>query len=211
MTCTRDRLPKSPARPSQLAADVPLHTRDVFRRRPIGFVQKLLGQAYGAQRQAHRLDDASAVRQRDLTRAAAKIDQQAAALRPRFAHYAAMDEPRLFESGDDLQVPSRLGLDPGDKCLSVPCIAQRGGGNRAHTVRGCLLHCLVETFEGAQGAGHRIGRDHSALEDAGAEARHFAIFVENFQPVLFDAGDLEPAGIRSDVDRSEGLHSLHGS
>jgi hypothetical protein len=29
--------------------------------------------------------------------------------------------------------------------------------------------------------------------------------------MLFDAGDLEPAGIRSDVDRGEGLHSLHGS
>jgi hypothetical protein len=35
--------------------------------------------------------------------------------------------------------------------------------------------------------------------------------LKNFEAMLFDPGDLEPAGIRSDVDRSEGLHSLHGS
>jgi hypothetical protein len=35
--------------------------------------------------------------------------------------------------------------------------------------------------------------------------------VQRLKTVVFYTGDLQPAGVRSDIDSSEGLHSAHGT
>ena len=117
-----------------------------------------------------------------------------------------MDEARLLEAGDDFDIPAGLDFGPGDEGLGVAGVAHGGGGDDADLIDAVFLDSLLEALEGFEGEGHGVGGDEAGIEDACAEAGDFAIFMEGFEAMGDDAGDLEAAGVGADVDGGEDGH-----
>ena len=180
---------ETPLRFSQFACDKLLQSSKLILRRRIAR-KKFFGQANRAQRQAHRLLDAFAFRERDLATAAANVDQQASALSARFAHHPTVDQARLFQAGDDFHFPAGLGFHPGQKSLRIARVAQGRSGDCAHLVGAVQLDRAIETLERHQCPRHGFRRDHAGFKDARTQPRHLAVLVEHFQLVLLDSRDL---------------------
>ena len=193
---------------AQLARDQLPHAREAIARSWI-VREELLGEPHRAEWKADRLLDALVLRERDLTTAAAEVEQQyAAASSGLGAHYADMNQAAFFQAGDDLHVPAGLGLDPGLKCGGIARIAHGRGGHDADAVDAVRLHRALKTLERAQCGRHGFRRDEPGVEDAAAEAGDFAVFCERFEPVRVHAGDLQSAGVGTDVDGGECRHDF---
>ena len=192
---------------AQFAGDKLLHSRKFFFRGRIAG-KEFLGQANRAQRQAHCFLNAFALRERDLATPAADVDQQASALRPRFPHHSAVDEARLFQTGDDLYFPTSFGFDPGQKSLGIAGIAQGRSGYGANPVGAMHFDRAIETLQRHQGAAHRFRRDHAGFKDARSQPRHLAVLMEHFQLVLLDSRDFQSAGVGTNVNRCVRLHRV---
>jgi hypothetical protein len=155
---------QTPLALAQFTGDKLFHAGDlILSGRIVG--KKFFRDADRAQRQTYRLMNALAVRQGDLATAPAHIDQQAFALCAGFFHHPAMDQPRLFEAGNDLHFPTRLRFHPRQEGLCVTCIAQRRSGDCPHVVGAVHLGGPVEPLERNQRAGHRLRRDHARFEN----------------------------------------------
>ena len=70
------------------------------------------------------------------------------------------------------------------------------------------LHRLVEPLQRPQRRRHRLRRNNPRREDARPQPRHFAILMHDAQPVLHHPANLQPAGVRSDVNGSKSLHDF---
>jgi len=121
-----------------------------------------------------------------------------------------VDEAAFFEAGDDFERPAGFGFDPGLKGGAVAGVAHGGGGDDASLVDSVGLDGALETLQGLDGLGHGLGRDEAGLEDAGAEAGDFAVFMQGAQLVGDDACDFEAAGVGTDVYGGEGGHGFLG-
>ena len=193
-------------RPPQLARNQLPHPRQVPPRRGIG-LQKLLGQPHRAQRQADRLLDALVLGERDLAAAAAQVDQQHPAARSRLrTHHAAMDQPAFFEAGDDLHVPAGLGLHPRLKGRRVARIAHGRCGHHANLVHPVRLHRALKPLERPQRGRHGLRRDQPRIEDARPSRVTSRSSCSVFKLVRHDLGNLQPAGVGTDIDGGKGGH-----
>jgi hypothetical protein len=72
------------------------------------------------------------------------------------------------------------------------------------------LHRALKALEGAQCGRHGFRRDEAGVEDAAAEARDFAVFGKSFELVRVHPGDLQPAGVGTDIDGGECRHEVFG-
>ena len=117
-----------------------------------------------------------------------------------------MNETAFFEAGDDLHRPAGFGFDPGLKGGCVAGFAHGGGRDNADFVDAVGLDGALEAFESLDGIRHGFRRDKTGLEDAGAEASDFAVFMDGAKLVGDDTGDFEPAGVGTNIDGSEGVH-----
>jgi hypothetical protein len=70
------------------------------------------------------------------------------------------------------------------------------------------LYGPLKSLEGAQRLSHRFRRNKSRLEYACTKPRNFAIFGNGPQVVRHDFRDLQPAGIRSNVDGGKNWHGV---
>jgi hypothetical protein len=117
-----------------------------------------------------------------------------------------MNEPPFLKTRNDLNFPSRLIPNPRQKSPRIPRIPHRRGGDSPHLVGAKLLHRTIKAFQRGQRIGHRLRRDQPALKNARAQPRDFAVFVQHLQPVLHHLRNLQPAGIRPNIDRRIRLH-----
>ena len=171
-------------------------------------MQKLFREAHGPERDADRLLDALVFRERNFAASAADVDKQAAPGHAGLiAHDAAMDQPAFFEAGDDLDVPSGFIAHPGEEGAGVARIAHGGGGDGADLVRSVQLRGAIKALQRFERGGHGFGGDQAGFEYAAAETRDFAVFMQDFELVLDDAGNFEPAGIGTYVDGGKRLHA----
>ncbi len=200
-----------PPRPAQLAVDELPQPPDLILPRHIA-AHKLLRQPHRPQRQADCLVHPLVFGKGDLAATAADVHQHAASARSRLVlHNTTMNQPAFFEAGDDLDVPTRLIPDPCLKRSRIARIAHRRRRHRTHFVRSVQLHCFVEPLQRSQRRRHCLRRNDARLEDAPSQAGHLAILVHDTQPMLHHAANLQPAGVRSDVDGCKGLHDCRKS
>jgi hypothetical protein len=153
-----------------------------------------------------------ALRERDLAASPAQVHQQQAACHARLAVHQTgpddpeVDEPALFQAGDDLDIPTGLGLHPGLEGRCVAGVAHGRCGYHTNLVHPVQLHRTLKPLESAQRSCHGLGRNRPRLEDAGPQPRHLAVFSERFQLVRNYLGNLQPAGIGTDIDGGKGGH-----
>ena len=191
---------------AQFAGNQLPHARQAVGRRGIGG-EKLLGQPHRAQRQADCLLNALVLGEGDLAASAAQVEQQHAAAGSRLcAGDAEMNEPAFFQAGDDFHVPAGFGLDPRLKGRAVAGVAHGRGGHHANLVHSMRLHRALKALERAQRGRHGLRRNQPGLKDAGAEPRHLAILGEGLELMRLHLGDLQPAGVGTDIDGGEGGH-----
>jgi hypothetical protein len=119
-----------------------------------------------------------------------------------------MNEPAFLKPGNDLDIPAGFVVHPRQEGSRVARIAHRRGGHRADAIGPMHLHRFVKPLERAQSGRHRFRRDDAVFENAAAQARHLAILMHDAQTMLHHAADLQPAGVRSDVDGGKSLHDL---
>src|SRR5208282_4491799 len=106
--------------------------------------QEFRRQSHRAKRQADGVLDPLVLRERHLAAATADVDEQGGFSDPLLvAHYSAIDEPSFFETGDDLDIPTRLIPDPGKKGAGVTRIAHRRSSNRTDLVGAVFLHRAI--------------------------------------------------------------------
>ena len=192
---------------AQLAGDELAHLCEALGAGRIGG-KELLSETHGADGEADGFLDALALGEGDFTAAAAEVDEEDTAAGARLgADDAVVNEAAFFEAGDDLHLPAGFSFDPGLEGRAVAGVAHGGGGDDADAVSGMSLHGALKAFEGAEGGGHGFRGDEAGLEDAGAEARDLAVLVEGFELMGDDAGNLEPAGVGTDVDGGKGGHA----
>ena len=117
-----------------------------------------------------------------------------------------MNEPALLEAGDDLDIPAGLGLHSRLEDRRVACVAHGRGGHHANLPRPMQLHRPLKALERLERRRHRLRRDQPGLEDARSQPRHFAVFVEGFQAMGNDLGDLQSTGVGTDIDGGKGRH-----
>src|ERR1035441_3351248 len=190
----------------KFAGDQLPHPRQSFGRSGVRS-EEFLSQPHGAERQADRVLDALMLGERDFATATAEADQQhTAADAGLAAHEAAVDKAAFLEAGNDLHVPAGLSLNPGLKGGPIAGVAHRRRGHHANLVCAMCLDCALKAFESAQGCSHGFRGYKSRFKDAGAKPRHFAIFVKRLQTVGDHLGDLEPAGIGTDIYCGKGRH-----
>jgi len=67
-----------------------------------------------------------------------------------------MNETALFQSGNDLNAPACLCLDPRLKRGGIAGVSHGGSGDDARAVCTVLLDSALETLESAEGGSHRI-------------------------------------------------------
>ncbi len=204
---------------AQFAVDELPHPRQTLSRGRIGG-EKLLGQTHRAQRQADSLQDVLVLGKRDLATSAAQVHQEHAARHSGLGlrlgcgfgfgggqpHHAQVNQPALLQAGDDLHIPAGLGLHPGLKGKPVAGIAHRRGGYHANLIRSMQLHRPLKALERLQRSRHRLRRDHSGFEDACSQPGHLAILVQRLQLVRHNLGNLQSAGVGTDIDGGKGGH-----
>ncbi len=89
-----------------------------------------------------------------------------------------MDQPALFQSGDDFRLPARGGLYPLGENLAIVGVTESAGGHHACAIHGVALHGLVEAPQHFQGVRHGLGIKVAVAKDALAETCDFAILME---------------------------------
>src|SRR6185437_3962598 len=171
--------------------------------------QKLLRQAHRAQRQAEHLADMSVFRDGDFATAAAQIEHQHVfVFDAQVREYSQMDQPSLFQSGNHFYLPADSGLYPLDERAGVFRIPQWAGADHAHLLRSKLLRSAIETSEDLDGMGHGVRSERVAAENRFAQARDFAVFVDDLQFAASKLRNLKSYGICADINcRKDG----HGS
>lgn len=200
---------------AELAGDPAAHASQSFGGRRVGG-EELLGEANGTEGQADGFLNALSLRQRDFATTAAEVNQEQTRrqTRNRFAglggdglgHDTEVDEAAFFKAGDGFHGPAGFSFDPGLKGGSIAGVAHRGGGDDPDFVDAVSLDGALEALEGLDGVGHGFRRYEAGLKDAGAQTRDFAVFMDGAELVGDDPGDLETAGVGTDVDGSEGGH-----
>ena len=123
------------------------------------------------------------------------------------SQHAQVDEAAFFQSGDDFHFPAGRGAYPVEKRAAVARVAQGAGGDHAYPIGAVSLRSAVEAAQHAQRERHRLRIQRSVGENAFAQASHFAIFVQSFQPAAYDLGYLQPDRVRTDVNRGECWHA----
>ena len=68
------------------------------------------------------------------------------------------------------------------------------------------LHRPLKALERSQRRRHRLRRNQAGLEDAGSQPRHLAVLVQRLQLVRNNLGNLQPAGVGTDIDGGKGGH-----
>ena len=79
-------------------------------------------------------------------------------------------------------------------------IPHRRSGNHANLIHAVRLHRALKSLERAQRSRHRLRRHQPRSEDARAQPRHFAILVQRAKLMRNDLGDLQPAGVGTDIN-----------
>ena len=121
--------------------------------------------------------------------------------------HAQVDEAALFQAGDDFHLPAGGGAHPVAKGAAVAGVAQGAGGDHAHAVGGVGLDGAMKAPQHAQGVRHGLRIERSVGEDALAQARDFAVFVQGLQAAAHHLGDFQPDRVGTDVDRGECWHA----
>jgi hypothetical protein len=117
--------------PPELPRNELPHALDLLGGRGIG-LQEFFRQAHSAERHADCFFNALLFREGNLATAPAQVNQQdAAAGSGLVLHQAAMNEPAFLKPRNDLEVPSRLGFDPGLKRGRIARIAHGRSGHHA--------------------------------------------------------------------------------
>ena len=170
-------------------------------------LQELLLQTNGAEGQTHHGANAASVRDRDLAASAAEIDEQASGLGVRLElNDAQVNQPSLFESGDDLEIPASGRLDPLREGGRVARVAAGRRGDHPDLIDYVELDRFVKALERLDGAGHGFGRDHTGLEDALAEPGNLAVLVQRLQLAVDHRRNLEAAGVGANINRCKRGH-----
>ena len=170
-------------------------------------MQKRLGEPHRPDRQADHVVNVPVDGKRELTTAAPQIDEQRAAVRDAsVGEDAKMDEAALFQSGDDLYLPAGSGAHPIEEGAAVFRVTQGAGSHHAHAVGSVVLGGPMKAPQHLHGLRHRLRVERPVGEDALPEARHLAVFVQGFQAAATGLRDLQPDGIRANVNRRECWH-----
>ena len=196
----RDLAIRSAIRPISLSTNPRSRRNSALRGGSCG--QKFIGQAHRAQRQAHSVADMALAGNRQLTTAAAQVDhQRVGGANAETRNQAEVDQPRLFQSGDDFDFPPGGRAHPLQKSPRVARVAQGAGGHHANRVRAFVLYRPMEAPQRFDGIVDGLGGEESVAKDTVAQASDLAVFMNFDQPPPGEAGDFQADGVRSDIDR----------
>lgn len=170
-------------------------------------LQKFARESHRPQRQAHRIQEVSASRQRHFATATAKVKQQNT---PRSQaagrNNSQVNEARFFQPRDNFNCPSGRRAYPLDKCAGVAGIAQCRRRHHSYRVRHAFLNGSIETPQHAHGFGHRLRRKQSATEYAFSQSCDFAILMDLFKPTALQARNFQTHRVRSNINGGKGGH-----
>ena len=93
------------------------------------------------------------------------------------------------------------------KGAAVLRVAQGAGGHHAHAVGSMVLGGAMKAPQHLHGLGHRLRIERAVGEDALAQARDLAVFVQGFQAAATGLRNLQPDRVRADVNRGECWHA----
>src|SRR5262245_32948003 len=117
-----------------------------------------------------------------------------------------MDEPRLFESGNNLHSPAGGRAHPFQKRLRVARVAQRAGGHHPHRVGPQPLCRSMETAQYLHRLGHRFGCQKIGSEYSFTQASDFAVVVDAVESAPTQARNFQTNRVGTNVNRSEDGH-----
>ena len=137
------------------------------------------------------------------------------------ARDAEVDQPRLFESGDDLEVDVRFLPDAFDEDVAVFRVARGGRGDRVDFLRAEVPGHVREAAQDEDRPLHRLLAQPLLDELALAEPDHDLVLVQDgVRPVRVDPHDEEPHGVGPEIDEADdvplrgdqmGRHSMTSS
>src|SRR5205807_4117218 len=170
---------------------------------------ELLRKAHGTQRESHHFLDMTAVGKRQLTTAAAQVDQQQ--LRrtdPQFGNHSQVNQAAFFRAGDHIQVPAGCRFDPFLEDLRIIAVAHGAGGDHAHALHRPGLHSAMKAPQDLQGVGHGLGAKAAIAENTFAQPRYLAVLVQRDQLAFAKLGNAKPNRVRADINSGKNRHSL---
>jgi hypothetical protein len=118
-----------------------------------------------------------------------------------------VDQARLFESGNNLNSPSRGGAHPFEKSLGISSVAQSGCRHNSHKISPKTLRGAMKSSQDLDRLAHRFRREEVGTKDTFSQSSDLAVFVDRLKLSTAEAGDLEANRVGTDVDGGEDGHS----
>ena len=162
-----------------------------------------LGETHRADGDAEEARGVVAHRDRELGGAAADVHHEVAGPGRLAAQDAQRDEARLLLAGDDLELEAGGGVHAGHHVGPVLRLAHRARRHRANERPVPAGQRRVPAQRGHEPLLH-LARDPAGLEDPLARADRVALRVDELEGAVGEGpGELQPDGVRADVDGAE--------
>ena len=108
------------------------------------------------------------------------------------ATHAEMNQAAFFQAGDDFQLPSGGGAHPVEESAAVAGVAQSAGSDDPHAIDCIGLDGTMKAPQHAQRQRHGLRVECAISEDALAQTRDLAVFVQGDEPATDYLCDFQP-------------------
>ncbi len=166
--------------------------------------EEAVGETYGTELEAAGREGFAAFADEHLGRAATDVDEDQPLIERRHGlQHSEVDEPCLFQPGDDLDLDLGFAARPVQEHVGVLGFAYCAGRDGAYgsvVRRGDALHSAQRRDAPVD----RVGGEHLHVTAAMAEAHGLLLAGDDLVAVVEDPGDHEVEAVGADVERREG-------